>query len=45
MQAKLADMYTSLQSSRAMVYSIAKQVDEGYLSNVVYYKCDSIGLC
>ena len=46
MQAKLAGMYTKLQSSRAMLYSCAKVVDSGDLSNldcasVIYYasKC------
>lgn len=46
MQAKLAEMYTKLQSSRAMLYSCAKVVDSGDLSNldcasVIYYtsKC------
>ena len=46
MQGKIADMYTKLQSSRAMLYSCCKVVDEGHLSNldcasVIYYtsKC------
>lgn len=46
MQAKIAEMYTKLQASRAMVYSVARVVDSGHLSNldcasVIYYtsKC------
>ncbi len=34
MQAKVAEMYTKLQSSRAMLYSLTKVVDEGKLSNL-----------
>lgn len=34
MQAKIAEMYTKLQASRAMLYSCTKVVDEGHLSNV-----------
>ena len=33
MQGKLADMYTSLQSSRAMVYSLARLADLGKRNN------------
>lgn len=33
MQGKLADMYTSLQSSRAMVYSLARLADQGKRNN------------
>ena len=34
MQAKLADMYTALQSSRAYAYRIAQQYDEGNQSRI-----------
>ena len=34
MQAKLADMYTALQSSRAYAYRIAQEYDEGNLSRI-----------
>lgn len=34
MQAKIAEMYTKLQASRAMLYSCTKVVDDGHLSNV-----------
>jgi len=34
MQAKIAEMYTKLQASRAMLYSCTKVVDGGHLSNV-----------
>ena len=34
MQAKLADMYTALQSSRAYVYRIAKEYDAGNRSRI-----------
>lgn len=34
MQGKLAEMYTKLQASRAMLYSCAKAVDNGQISNV-----------
>jgi len=46
MQGKLAEMYTKLQASRAMLYSCCKIVDSGELSNldcasVIYFtsKC------
>lgn len=46
MQGKIAEMYTKLQSSRAMLYSCTKVVDQGILTNldcasVIYYasKC------
>lgn len=46
MQGKIAEMYTKLQASRAMLYSCTKVVDEGILSNldcasVIYFasKC------
>ncbi len=46
MQGKIAEMYTKLQASRAMLYSCAKSVDEGDISNldcasVIYFtsKC------
>lgn len=46
MQGKLAEMYTKLQASRAMLYACSKVVDSGELSNldcasVIYYtsKC------
>ena len=46
MQAKVAEMYTKLQSSRAFLYSCTNVVDSGTLSNldcasVIYYasKC------
>lgn len=32
MQAKIAEMYTMLQSSRAYVYAVAKAVDSGVIS-------------
>ena len=32
MQAKLADMYTMLQSSRAFAYRVAEQFDSGHAS-------------
>jgi isovaleryl-CoA dehydrogenase len=34
MQAKLAEMYSKLQSSRAMLYSLTRVVDEGKVSNL-----------
>ena len=34
MQAKLADMYTSLQASRAYLYQSAEMFDAGFKSNV-----------
>lgn len=46
MQGKLAEMYTKLQASRAMLYSCSRAVDGGHLSNldcasVIYFasKC------
>jgi isovaleryl-CoA dehydrogenase len=46
MQGKIAEMYTKLQASRAMLYSCTKVVDQGILSNldcasVIYFasKC------
>lgn len=30
-------MYTTLQASRAMLYSVARSVDNGNLSNTVFY--------
>ena len=46
MQGKLAEMYTKLQSSRGMLYSCSRMVDQGHLTNldcasVIYYasKC------
>lgn len=46
MQGKIAEMYTKLQASRAMLYSCTKVVDSGELSNldcasVIYFtsKC------
>jgi isovaleryl-CoA dehydrogenase len=33
MQGKMAQMYTTLQSSRAFLYSLARQADQGSLSN------------
>ena len=46
MQGKLAEMYTKLQASRAMLYACSKVVDSGELSNldcasVIYFtsKC------
>lgn len=35
MQGKLAEMYTMLQASRAMLYSVARGADEGKISNTV----------
>lgn len=34
MQGKIAEMYTKLQASRAMLYSCCQIVDSGHLSNV-----------
>lgn len=34
MQGKIAEMFTKLQASRAMLYSCCRVVDEGHLSNV-----------
>jgi len=46
MQGKIAEMYTKLQASRAMLYACTKVVDAGELSNldcasVIYFtsKC------
>lgn len=46
MQGKIAEMYTKLQASRAMLYSCARMVDNGILTNldcasVIYFasKC------
>lgn len=46
MQGKIAEMYTKLQASRSMLYSVCKMVDGGNLSNldcasVIYFtsKC------
>ena len=46
MQGKIAEMYTKLQASRSMLYSVCKVVDSGHLSNldcasVIYFtsKC------
>lgn len=33
MQAKIADMYTSLQATRSMVYSLARLADQGVRNN------------
>ncbi len=39
MQAKLADMYTALQSSRGFVYSVARDYDGGHRSRVDPASC------
>lgn len=46
MQGKIAEMYTKLQASRAMLYSCTRMVDSGHLTNldcasVIYFasKC------
>ena len=39
MQAKVADMYTALQSSRAFAYSVARDYDEGRKSRVDAAAC------
>jgi isovaleryl-CoA dehydrogenase len=39
MQAKLADMYTALQSSRAYAYMVARQFDEGSPSRIDPASC------
>jgi isovaleryl-CoA dehydrogenase len=39
MQAKLADMYTALQSSRAFAYTVAQQFDEGSPSRIDAASC------
>lgn len=38
MQAKMADMYMKLQSSRAYLYSLAANADKGIFSNTVSLK-------
>lgn len=35
MQGKMADMYTTLNASRAYLYSVAKAADKGHVSNKV----------
>ena len=39
MQAKIADMYTALQSSRAFAYQVARDYDRGYKSRVDAASC------
>ncbi|ATD67503.1 MULTISPECIES: isovaleryl-CoA dehydrogenase [Luteimonas] len=39
MQAKIADMYTSLQSSRAFAYQVARDFDAGHASRVDAASC------
>ncbi|MCD9045517.1 isovaleryl-CoA dehydrogenase [Luteimonas sp. MHLX1A] len=39
MQAKIADMYTALQSSRAFAYQVARDYDAGYRSRVDAASC------
>ena len=39
MQAKIADMYTALQSSRAFAYQVARDYDAGYKSRVDAASC------
>jgi isovaleryl-CoA dehydrogenase len=39
MQAKIADMYTSLQSSRAYAYMVAQDYDRGYKSRIDPASC------
>jgi isovaleryl-CoA dehydrogenase len=39
MQAKIADMYTSLQSSRAFAYQVARDYDNGYKSRIDAASC------
>jgi isovaleryl-CoA dehydrogenase len=39
MQAKIADMYTALQSSRAFVYQVARDYDAGYKSRIDAASC------
>jgi isovaleryl-CoA dehydrogenase len=39
MQAKVADMYTALQSSRAFVYQVARDYDAGYKSRIDAASC------
>lgn len=44
MQGKLADMYTKVQSTRAMLYSVAALADKGVTSNTVCYITKRLGL-
>lgn len=39
MQAKLADMYTALQSSRAFAYQVARDFDAGHVSRIDAASC------
>ena len=39
MQAKIADMYTALQSSRAFAYQVARDYDSGYKSRIDAASC------
>ena len=39
MQAKIADMYTALQSSRAFAYQVARDYDGGYKSRIDAASC------
>ena len=39
MQAKVADMYTALQSSRAFAYQVARDYDAGHKSRVDAASC------
>src|SRR3546814_3696919 len=39
MQAKIADMYTALQSSRAFAYQVARDYDAGHKSRVDAASC------
>ena len=39
MQAKIADMYTALQSARAYAYTVAKQFDDGVKSRIDPASC------
>ncbi|MCC7097331.1 MAG: isovaleryl-CoA dehydrogenase [Thermomonas sp.] len=39
MQAKIADMYTSLQSSRAFAYQVARDYDQGHKSRIDAASC------
>jgi len=39
MQAKIADMYTALQSSRAYAYQVARDYDNGYKSRIDAASC------
>lgn len=39
-QAKLADMYTTLSASRSYVYNVARSLDEGHINpNVSAHAC------